>query len=225
MFAKIDITSLGTSRKANILAVSAGLAVSMLAAMAALHLWLAENPARSLEASLPGTDGRPANLDTEESVVELRGTLLAFDGAPADLPGYWPWFRGPGSDNIHQDGAPLASAWGPDGPRELWSVELGEGFAGPAVLNGCVYLLDYDEEARADTLRCFSLADGREIWRRSYAVMIKRNHGMSRTVPAVTEKYIVTVGPKCHVVCLDTATGDFRWGIDLQAEYGTDEPL
>ena len=26
---------------------------------------------------------------------------------------------------------------------------------------------------------------------------------MSRTVPAVTDKYVVALGPKCHVMCLD----------------------
>ncbi|MHC4907904.1 MAG: outer membrane protein assembly factor BamB family protein, partial [Planctomycetota bacterium] len=48
---------------------------------------------------------------------------------------------------------------------------------------------------------------------------------MSRTVPAVNEKYIVTIGPKCHVTCLDRVTGEFKWMIDLVAEYGTTEPL
>ena len=50
-----------------------------------------------------------------------------------------------------------------DGPQ-LWSVELGEGYAGPAVWAGRVYVLDYDRLASADALRCLSLADGK-IWR------------------------------------------------------------
>ncbi|HPR83250.1 MAG TPA: PQQ-binding-like beta-propeller repeat protein, partial [Pontiellaceae bacterium] len=111
------------------------------------------------------------------------------------------------------------------GPEILWSVALGEGHAAPAVFNGCVYLFDYDEAKRADALRCFSLADGKEIWRHSYALPAKRNHGLSRTIPAVTEDCIVTIGPRCHVSCVETATGRFRWGIDLQKEYGTTEPL
>ncbi len=104
-------------------------------------------------------------------------------------------------------------------------MDLGEGHAGPVVSHGRVYLLDYDEEERADILRCFSLDDGREIWRRGYALFIKRNHGMSRTIPAATEKYVVTIGPKCHVMCVDAETGDLRWGIDLIQEYGGEIPL
>lgn len=75
-----------------------------------------------------------------------------------------------------------------------------------------------------DVLRCFSLRDGRDLWWYAYPVKVKRFHGMSRTVPAVTETSVVSLGPKCHVVCLDAETGEFRWTIDLVAEYGTEVP-
>src|SRR5436309_865738 len=81
-----------------------------------------------------------------------------------------------------------------------------------------------DAGARADAVRCLSLADGREIWRRSYPVDITRNHGITRTVPAATDRYVVTLGPKCQVVCLDATSGDFRWGIDLVSQFGTTVP-
>ena len=128
-------------------------------------------------------------------------------------------------DNISHESISLRERWPDNGPPVLWSVDLGEGYAGPAVMNGCVYLLDYDEIAKTDSLRCFSLDNGKEIWRRSYAVKLKRNHGMSRTIPAVTEHYVVTLGPKCHVMCVDAKTGEFKWGMDLEKDYGTEVPL
>jgi outer membrane protein assembly factor BamB len=91
-------------------------------------------------------------------------------------------------------------------------------------LNGRVYLLDYDRAAQADALRCLSLDDGREIWRYSYPVPVKRNHGMSRTVPAVTDQFVVALGPKCHVTCLDALSGQWYWSIDLVKEYGAKVP-
>ena len=81
---------------------------------------------------------------------------------------------------------------------------MGEGYAGAAILDGRVYVMDYDREHKQDALRCLSLADGREIWRYAYPDSVKRNHGMSRTVPAVTDKIVVALGPKCHVVCLNS---------------------
>jgi outer membrane protein assembly factor BamB len=85
-------------------------------------------------------------------------------------------------------------------------------------------VLDYDEQAEADTLRCLSLDDGQEIWRNSYPVLVVRNHGMSRTVPAVVGDCVITLGPRCHVACWDTKTGACRWLIDLVREYGTAVP-
>jgi outer membrane protein assembly factor BamB len=107
----------------------------------------------------------------------------------------------------------------------FWSIELGEGHAGAAVRDGRVFVLDYDRNASADALRCFSLADGREIWRFSYPDAVKRNHGMSRTVPAVTDKFVVALGPKCHVSCLDPISGKAYWLIDLTRQFGATTPL
>ena len=193
-----------------------------------LSRWFAYDPARRLTPSLPGADGGPAESEravANEVQVNLAGKLETFDGVPSTLPGNWPRFRGADFDNICKDSVKLADRWPESGPEVLWSVALGEGHAAPAVFNGCVYLFDYDEANRSDALRCFSLADGKEIWRRSYTLPAKRNHGLSRTIPAVTEDCIVTIGPRCHVSCVETATGVFRWGIDLQKEYGTTEPL
>lgn len=197
-------------------------------ALALLSRWFVFDPTRGLARSLPGADGGPPQEERDASAgvaVDLAGTLQTFAGVPSDLPGHWPRFRGPDFDNIVKNSPPLAERWPEGGPEILWSVELGEGHAAPAVFNGCVYLFDYDEASRSDALRCFSLADGKEIWRRSYELPAKRNHGLSRTIPAVTEECIVTVGPRCHVSCVETKTGAFRWGIDLQKEQGTTEPL
>ena len=32
------------------------------------------------------------------------------------------------------------------------------------------------------------------------------------------------MGPKCHVVCLDPATGELRWGLDLVRQFGATVP-
>lgn len=141
-----------------------------------------------------------------------------------DLPGSWPTFRGAKYDNVSTDATPLAQSWGATGPERYWSVDLGEGYAGAAVLQSRVYVLDYDEQARADTLRCFALASGQELWRRAYPEDVLRNHGMSRTVPAVTAKYVVTIGPKCHLLCADALNGDVKWQYDLVKQYNTVVP-
>ena len=85
--------------------------------------------------------------------------------------------------------------------------------------------MDYDEEQRADLLRAYSLETGDSLWVRGYKINLKRNHGMSRTVPAVTEDYILTIGPRSHVMCVNRADGSFRWGLNVEKDYGSEVPL
>jgi outer membrane protein assembly factor BamB len=189
-----------------------------------LYLWLSADAAVEIEERLPLPANVPAISADEGRAVLLPGQPVKFDGVPADLPGAWPRFRGANFDAISTEEVRLARTWPQQGPRVLWSIDIGEGYAGPAVLAGRVYLLDYDHENQADVVRCLSLADGKDIWRYSYGIKVKRYHGMSRTIPAVTDKHVVTLGPKCHVTCLDSVTGEFRWMLDLAADFGATVP-
>jgi len=199
-------------------------AVATIAAVVSLYLWLSADAATELTLRLPIPENVQQAISEQAEEMELRGQLLKFDGVPADLPGFWPRLRGANLDAISNEDVLLSRTWPEEGPGVLWSIDLGEGYAGAAVLAGRVYVLDFDQKSQADAVRCFSLKDGREIWRYSYPVRIKRNHGMSRTVPAVTDKYIVTLGPKCHVTCLDSMTGEFCWMFDLVRDFGAKVP-
>jgi outer membrane protein assembly factor BamB len=157
--------------------------------------------------------------------VDLQGQLTKGDAAAMALGADWPGFRGPLRDNISAEAVRLSREFGNAGPPKLWQIELGaEGYAGVAVAEGRIYLMDYEAAGRADVLKCLSPADGREIWRHAYAIDIGRNHGITRTVPAVAAGHVVAMGPKCHVICLDAVSGEFKWGVDLAAQYRTTVP-
>ncbi|MGB2819545.1 MAG: PQQ-binding-like beta-propeller repeat protein [Phycisphaerae bacterium] len=190
---------------------------------AAIALWVTRPVGYDLPMRVPGRD-RPAGSTGQDVPEKVQGKLETFDVRPPKVRGSWPGFRGPSRENISDDMTELARTWPEGGPPVLWSMEVGEGFAGPAILDGRVYLHDFDAARRSDVIRCMSLADGRDIWRYSYKIRIKRWHGVSRTVPAVTEKYLLALGPKCHVTCLDSNSGELRWAIDLVREYGTTVP-
>ena len=194
------------------------------AALAALALWLGRGPGKPLALRVPGTDRGPGGDIGPHANPVLAGKLVRSDGQPAELPGAWPQWRGPNRDGVSTETTTLKRTWQAAEPRELWAVDVGEGYAGAAVLDGRVYVMDYDRDKRQDALRCLSLADGREIWRFAYPDSVKRNHGMSRTVPAVTNNLIVAMGPKCHVTCLNPTTGELRWGLDLVRQYGATVP-
>jgi len=168
---------------------------------------------------IPGMDDRPKIEPRPDTVVigEFFNNMNPLDEY---ITGSWPRFRGALFDNINHDTIPLAESWDSAGPPVAWKITVGEGYAGPAVYNGRVYVLDYNERTKADMLRCFSLKSGTELWRRWYYVDLKRNHGYSRTVPAVTDKYLVSIGPRSHVMCVDPVTGDLFWTLDMEKEFG-----
>jgi len=193
----------------------------------ALVVWFRDARVSGIEPRLPGESASvfPADQRPTPKVVERNtGTLIPGPGSPSSIVGSWPQFRGADRTNIAWAETGLARAWPPEGPRVLWRLEVGEGHAGAAIRNGRVYLDDYDRDKKEDAIRCLSLADGSEIWRYTYYVPVKRNHGMSRTVVAVNDDYVVALGPKCHVHCLDARTGELIWKMDLVKEYGSKVP-
>jgi outer membrane protein assembly factor BamB len=212
---------------------------SAAAAAVAIAAWLSPGPAREYHLRGRETDLAPV-LPSEPvagpttaadggadrpPLVPLPGKLVAGEAEPAtELPGSWPCFRGEDRDGVAEDSVPLLRDWPEDGPEVLWSLDVGDGYAGAAVDRGRLWLLDYDFDRKADVLRCLSLADGGEIWRRWYSNPIRKQHGLSRTVPAVAGKYVVSLGPSCHVLCCEADTGEALWSIDLVEEYGAEVP-
>ena len=199
-------------------------ALVALAAMVALGLWIRSGPRQPLALRVPGTDQAPGTEPGARGNPVLAGKLIQGQGKPAALSGSWPQFRGPDRAGLTTAAGGLTHSWDAAGPRQLWAAELGDGYAGAAVWNGRVYVMDYDLPHKQDALRCLSAEDGVEIWRYTYPVPVKRNHGMSRTVPAVNERCVVAMGPKCDVVCLDAGSGQLRWGMDLVRQYGATVP-
>ncbi len=189
----------------------------------ALAWWSFSGPKLEVKLSEPGMDNREETAGANE-MINIGEFFERFFSAEPQLEETWPRFRGNDFDNIKKSGKQLIDQFNND-PKIQWQVELGEGHAGPSIYKGLVYVMDYDEEKKADMLRCFSLKTGEEVWRRWYNVNIKRNHGMSRTIPAVTEKFILTIGPRSHVMCMDRATGDLIWGLNVEQEYGTEVPF
>jgi len=211
------------------LPVLAVLATGVIVSAMALAWWRSAGDNAQISRRIPLPNELMSSVSAtgiSAEVIHIGEQFSAFSGVqPLQSADAWPCFRGAQHDNIAPPQEKLATSWPSSGPPVLWSVDLGEGYAGPAILNGRAYLLDYDSKENADTLRCFSMDDGHEIWRRWYKVHIKRNHGISRTVPAVSDDFILTIGPRCHVMCVDTKTGAFRWGLDLERDWGTTTPM
>jgi outer membrane protein assembly factor BamB len=144
--------------------------------------------------------------------------------APAPgLAADWPQFRGPDRDGKSAETGLLRS-WPEGGPKVLWSIPVGQGYAAAAIVDGKVYFNDYDEKTAEYLIRCVSLADGKELWRFKEKRRIRPNHGITRTVPAADGTYVFSLDPKAVLHALDAATGAEVWRKNLVQDYGSKIP-
>ena len=145
--------------------------------------------------------------------------LISISAAGGD----WPQFRGPDRTNISTETG-LFRTWPAGGPKILWKTSVAEGYAGAAIKDGRVYLNDYNVQKKEHLIRCISLADGKDIWQWSYPIEVRPNHGITRTVPAVGQKLVFSLDPKCRFHALDAKTGKLVWQKNLVQEYGATIP-
>lgn len=187
-----------------------------------LVFWHLYTPGFDITMQQPGADHRPEGKSRKANDVVIGEFFMHYANSTSLLQGQWPCFRGGDYKNIARTNNPLTFS---SDFLIQWKAETGEGHAAPVIYHGLVYLLDYDETLSSDVLRCFSLETGMELWRRWYRVPMKRNHGFSRTAPAVTDKYVVTIGPQAHVMCCDPLTGALKWSLDVQKHFETEVPF
>ncbi len=148
--------------------------LSGVVAIALLAAWLASGPRRPQLERVPGTDKAPGSESGSGGNAVLAGKLVVSQKVPTGSSGAWPGFRGKDRDGISPDSKHLAHSWDNSGlRRQIWSIDVGDGYAGAAVLNGRVYLMDYDRERKQDAL---GTAVAAVIWA-LYAFLIGRLGG------------------------------------------------
>ncbi|MCL2246389.1 MAG: PQQ-like beta-propeller repeat protein [Lentimicrobiaceae bacterium] len=183
--------------------------------------WHLYTPNDNIAMQNPGADNRPEGKSRNTDDVIIGEFFMRYAETSSSLKGAWNCFRGCDYKNrVRTDATYNFSS----NFSVQWKVETGEGYAAPIIYNGLVYLLDYDENLKSDALRCFSLESGVELWRRWYRAPMKRNHGFSRTAPAVTEKYVITIGPTGYVMCCNPITGNLLWTLDMAKQFDTEVP-
>ncbi|MEO0474766.1 MAG: PQQ-binding-like beta-propeller repeat protein [Planctomycetota bacterium] len=133
----------------------------------------------------------------------------------------WPGFQGSDRDGVVQ-GATILTDWPDDGPKQLWSNNVGPGFGGASIVGDSVYILDRDDTV-GDRLRVYDLKTGDEKWSAGYQAPGRISYHGSRSTPMITNKHAFTVGPFGHVACFDLSTQKVAWQQHMD-DYGTNPP-
>ena len=81
---------------------------------------------------------------------------------------------------------------------------LSEGFGGAVIDNDEVFILDR-HESEFDIIKCYDLANGNTKWIHKYKS--EGRFGFTRSVPAVDNKAVYTVGCMGNILCVDRHTG------------------
>ena len=73
-------------------------------------------------------------------------------------------------------------------------------------------------------LRCWDLVSGKEEWSAPYDAPGTVDHNGSRSIPAVDEKYVFTVGVFGDFVCFSRADQKIVWQKNILSEFGGKKP-
>jgi outer membrane protein assembly factor BamB len=136
----------------------------------------------------------------------------------------WPQYLGPDRD-AESDENGLLSQWPAGGAKILWTVPLGEGFGGPAVSKGKVYIYDRVDD-RENVLRCFDLITGKEEWQFSSEAKWSVSYDGSRTVPTIDGSRIYVSDAFGNFLCVDKDTRKPLWKKNFWTDFSkTDIPM
>src|SRR5262245_12652925 len=83
---------------------------------------------------------RRAHLNGKGHLIYLALLTAALTQAPA-LADDWPQWLGPQRDGVWREKG-IVEKFPAGGPKELWRVPIGGGYAGPTVADGRVYVTD-----------------------------------------------------------------------------------
>lgn len=150
--------------------------------------------------------------------------VLVAVGAAAVYAGDWPKWRGPQGDGIIR-GETLAKEWAGKGPRELWRVEVGQGYSSPVMVDGVLYVFSLAD--KKEGLVAIDPKTGNKLWARSYENAPYKGRGYvgTRATPTVAEGVAYTLGAAGDVVAFDLKKkGEVLWQTNVLAETGAKAP-
>ena len=166
------------------------------------------------------------------SVSLILASVLCWSANPVDAED-WPQWRGADRLGIwHEDG--VIDRFPEGGLKVSWRAPVGSGYAGPAVADGRVFLLEWREDPQSRTLdgteRVMALDEhtGAVLWTHewetSYRMLMVSYAIGPRATPTVDGDRVYVVGATGRLWCLNVETGAVIWQTDYVEAYDTSVP-
>lgn len=160
------------------------------------------------------------------SLVGLAGLFVflavGISDATADD---WPQWGGPQRDLVWRETGIVGQF--PDSnvlPR-AWATPISEGYGGPSVADGRVYVMDRVRKDYLERVLCLDAATGKIIWHHDYEARYSISYPAGpRCTPVIDNDRVYVVGAVGHMFCLNNDDGAVVWQHNFVDEFGTQLP-
>ncbi len=142
--------------------------------------------------------------------LTLTLTLLAAD---------WPQLHGPARDG-HSPETKLNWNWPKDGPKVVWKLNIGTGWAGPVVVGETLIL--FHRVGDNEIVACLNPATGKEKWKYDYRTKYRDDFDFDngpRATPTIADGRVFTLGANGDLTALELATGKKLWTRNILEDY------
>jgi len=139
----------------------------------------------------------------------------------------WPQWRGPSRDGVWRETGLVEKFTGPE-IKARWRVPVANGYSGPTVADGRVYVTDRVVEPKEqERVHCFDWQTGKTVWTFAYDCVYK---GIGypdgpRAAVTVQDGRAYSLGAMGNFHCFEAATGKLLWQHDCNTEYGIRMPI
>ena len=160
------------------------------------------------------------SADGKLSLIQLCPVRLALLFAVASSRADdWPQWRGPNRDGVWRETGILEAIFA-SGLEVCWRARVGNGYSGPVVAQGRMFVTDHQFNPEVERVLCFEEATGQARWVHSYPCNYKdMEYGNGpRASPTVHDGKVYTLGTQGHLFCLDAAKGEVVWKKSLTEE-------
>lgn len=149
----------------------------------------------------------------------MSRTALALALLPTLLAADWPQFLGPARDG-HSSETGLNWNWPKTGPKVLWQLDAGRGWAGPVLAGGA--LVFFHRVGDDEVLAALDPATGKEKWKHAYRTKYRDDFNFDdgpRATPTVSGGTVYALGANGDLSAVELATGKKLWHRNLPDDF------
>jgi len=160
-------------------------------------------------------------MPSKRHYTTLRYAILCVCLASPLVSAQWPQWGGPNRNFTIPD-ASLKNTWPKDGPRELWSKPMGDGYATISVAQNT--LITMYRKGENEIVVALDPETGDTQWQYTYPAPLysglDTGFGVGpRSSPLIVGDFVFTVGITAKLHCINLHTGQVVWSHDMLKEY------